>query len=127
MIYVASPYSHPDPAVMQQRFEIACDFTARGIRRGFHMISPITYGHPIKTRHGLPDDPMIWMPLDIAILRRSEVMYIVCMPGWEESTGVTLERKIADTLQIPQAHYKPDGDKFLLQDDHWRGNLPEWF
>ena len=34
MIYLASPYSDPDPAVREQRFEAACAVTAVMLRAG---------------------------------------------------------------------------------------------
>ncbi len=47
MIYLASPYSHPDPAVREQRFRAACRAAAELIRAGHVVISPVVHGHPM--------------------------------------------------------------------------------
>lgn len=42
MIYLASPYSHPAPAVRQERYEAACAATATLTREGHPVFSPIS-------------------------------------------------------------------------------------
>jgi hypothetical protein len=51
MIYVISPYSHPDLAVRQRRFDAACRAAAALARDGHLVISPIVHGHPL-VEHG---------------------------------------------------------------------------
>jgi len=60
LIYLASPYSHPDPSVRQERYEAACKATAAMMRQGYHVYSPIAATHPpanygltIRQRYGL--------------------------------------------------------------------------
>ena len=43
MIYLASPYSDPDPAVRQSRFEAACKATAEMLRAGLIVFSPVMW------------------------------------------------------------------------------------
>jgi hypothetical protein len=54
MIYLASPYSHPDPAVREARFREACRAAAKLMRLGQPAFSPIVHGHPIAV-YGLPN------------------------------------------------------------------------
>ena len=55
MIYLCSPYAHPDPAVREQRFDAACVTTAKLLLGGDLVYSPVVHGHPL-VRHGLPTD-----------------------------------------------------------------------
>ena len=55
LIYLASPYSHPDFVVRQRRFDADCQATATMVRAGLIVFSPIAYSHPL-TRYGLPGD-----------------------------------------------------------------------
>ena len=55
MIYLASPYSHPDPAIREARFDAACRVTAEQIRAGQPVFAPVVMGHPL-VRYGLPGD-----------------------------------------------------------------------
>jgi hypothetical protein len=43
MIYLASPYSHPDRAVREERFRGACRATAALLRSGHAVFSPIAH------------------------------------------------------------------------------------
>lgn len=50
MIYLASPYSHPDPAVEELRFEAACEAACKLMQQGHHVFSPIAHTHPVGRR-----------------------------------------------------------------------------
>ena len=47
MIYLASPFSHPDAGVRQQRFEAACRAAAALIRQGKTVFAPIAHSYGI--------------------------------------------------------------------------------
>ncbi len=59
MIYLASPYSHPDARVRQRRFEEACQAAAAITRAGLSVFSPISHSHPIA-RYGVPTGWDYW-------------------------------------------------------------------
>ncbi len=59
MIYLASPYTHADPAVRQRRFEAACRTSAVLICRGQTVFSPIAHSHAICA-YGVPLDWRFW-------------------------------------------------------------------
>ena len=62
MIYLASPYSHPDPLVRHARFEAACQATAGLLRAGRPVFAPIVQGHEL-VRYGVPGDWSFWAAL----------------------------------------------------------------
>ena len=47
MIYLASPCSHPDPAVREQRYQAACRAVAALLHERRLVFSPIVNGHPL--------------------------------------------------------------------------------
>jgi hypothetical protein len=55
LVYLASPYTHADKAVMEDRFRAACRYAACLMRRGINVFSPIAHSHPIA-QFGLPPD-----------------------------------------------------------------------
>jgi hypothetical protein len=59
MIYLACPYTHPNPAVREQRFEAACVATASLMRSGKTVFSPIVHSHPL-VHYGLPIEWEFW-------------------------------------------------------------------
>lgn len=103
MIYLASPYSHPDPAVRQQRFESACEFTASMMRAGRLVFSPVVHSHPLVA-YGLPTDWSYWRRLDLDHLRRCESLMVLTLDGWETSVGVASEIDAAIAMGKPVAY-----------------------
>jgi hypothetical protein len=59
MIYLASPYSHPGPAVRHERFCAARRAAASFVRAGRLVYSSIVHGHPL-VEFGLPTDWAFW-------------------------------------------------------------------
>jgi nucleoside 2-deoxyribosyltransferase len=109
MIYLASPYSHPDPAVREERFRAACQVTAELIRAGDAVISPVVQGHPLAA-FGLPTDWQFWETLDRHQLARCDEVVVLMLDGWRESVGVQTEIRIAAELGKPVRYVAPAGD-----------------
>jgi nucleoside 2-deoxyribosyltransferase len=106
MIYLASPYSHPNPNVRQTRFEQACGAAAALIRAGVAVFSPVAHSHPIA-HFGVPTSWEFWAHVDREHLARSDVLAILTLPGWRESIGVTAEIAVARELAIPIVYIGP--------------------
>jgi hypothetical protein len=99
-IYLASPYSHPDPGIREQRFEAACLATAELVRRGTVVFSPIVHGHPL-VRFGLPTTWEYWSRFDHEYLRRCDRMIVLMLDSWQDSRGVQAEISLARELGLP--------------------------
>lgn len=91
MIYLASPYSHPEPAVRQRRYEQTMAAQAYLLRRGEHVYSPIVACHPMALAHDLPTDAEWWAEYNLDMLKRCSDVYVLCLFGWEDSKGVAQE------------------------------------
>ena len=109
MIYLASPYSDPDPAVRCARFEAVCDYAAVMIRAGHHVYSPIAHSHPIAER-GLPGGWPFWAEHNRIMLGRCQSVVVLALPGWEQSWGVQAEVAIANELGLTVTIVNPVGD-----------------
>ena len=107
MIYLATPYSHADPAVREQRFRAACRAAARLMRAGHFVFSPVAHGHCIAL-HGLPADWRFWEPLDRHQLERCDEVVVLMLDGWRDSTGVAAEIRIAGELGKPVRYLAPE-------------------
>ena len=97
MIYLASPYTHPDPAVRQERFEAACRAAAALIGAGRIVFSPVSHSHPI-CQHGLPGDWEFWQRQDIELLAACDEVVVLKLDGWQHSCGVKAEIAAARAL-----------------------------
>jgi hypothetical protein len=100
MIYLASPYTHPDPVVREERFAAACAVAAQLLRFGHLVFSPICHSHPL-TRFGLPLDWGFWERCDRQHLERCSELIVLMLPGWTSSRGVLAEIAIARELGLP--------------------------
>lgn len=119
-IYLASPYTHPDPAVRQQRYEAAVKAAGFALYEGFVVYSPVAHSHPIYQACDLPDTWDFWKHPSLTMLEKAAAMYILDIPGWKESTGIRAEVDRAIDLSIPVRLWKyedPDGIRELTHDE----------
>jgi nucleoside 2-deoxyribosyltransferase len=100
MIYLASPYSHPDPSVREHRFRTACQAAASMLRDGHIVFSPIVHSHPLVA-FGLPTAWAAWERIDRAFLERCDELAVLMLDGWDQSVGVQAELRIARELGKP--------------------------
>jgi nucleoside 2-deoxyribosyltransferase len=101
LIYLASPYSHPDPIVREERFKAVCRKSAELLTNGKNVFSPIAHSHPIQVYGDLPKaDWEFWRAFDFEILAKCDVLYVLKLPGWSESRGVLAEIEEAARCRI---------------------------
>lgn len=102
-LYLASPYSHPDPKVREERFRLACRKSAEYLLGGISVFSPIAHSHPIADY--LPEamrlDIDLWMLADLPMLRFAKELHVLCIQGWDVSKGVAREIEYARQVGIP--------------------------
>jgi hypothetical protein len=105
MIYIASPYNHPDPNIREERYQRVLDFTARlMIEERMVVYSPIVHNHPIAVKHGLPTGWDFWNKFDHQMVSRATKLIVFTDDGWDTSKGVAAEILIAQDCGIP-IHY----------------------
>ena len=101
LVYLATPYSHDDPNVRRQRFEIVNRVAAGLMRDGVHIYSPISHTHPIAMAGDLPKGWDYWEKYGRVVLAACVKVIVLRQPGWEQSTGVNAELAIARELGLP--------------------------
>lgn len=107
MIYLACPYSDPDPAVREERFRAVTRAAGHLMGRGALVFSPITHSHPLAVQCGLPLDFEYWRRWDERLLKSCDELYILTLPGWGESRGVANEIRVAREWDIPIYYIAP--------------------
>jgi nucleoside 2-deoxyribosyltransferase len=100
LIYLASPFSHPDHLVRRQRFEAACRAAAELIRQGKIVFSPIAHSFNVCA-YGVPLDWRFWEKHDRRFLEACDEVIVLTIDGWLESVGVQAEIDIAQELGKP--------------------------
>lgn len=109
-IYLAAPYTDPNPAVRELRYAMTNQFAARLMEAGFAVFSPISQSHEIARY--LPPSLLMdhdhWMRMDLPLLERSILLVVLKLPGWEQSRGVDAEIRHARQCGIPTAFMRYD-------------------
>lgn len=100
LVYLATPYSHIDPAIREQRFHAVNAVAAKLMRDGLHVFSPISHTHPIAEAGDLPKGWDFWEAYDRTLLRACGKIIVLMLDGWRESKGVTAEIAIARELGL---------------------------
>jgi len=107
MIYLASPFSHPDPAVRRRRFKAAARATARLLLAGVDAFSPVVHSAPVAAC-GLDDmDHTFWMRVDRPYLEWCHMVMVLTLDGWRESRGVHVEIAQARGMNKPICFIAP--------------------
>jgi hypothetical protein len=102
LTYLAAPYSHRDPEVVEARVVHIARAAAWLLENtGKNVFSPISHSHPLHKLAGMKGDWNFWCKIDTDWLERSDDVVILTLPGWRESVGVTEETKIATRLFLP--------------------------
>lgn len=91
IIYIGCPYSDKDPEIMKKRYSQITSITARLVKEGYVVFSPITYGHILCEFEDMPVDFDFWQNLCIKFLQASDLMLVIKLDGWEGSKGLKEE------------------------------------
>lgn len=105
--YLAIPYTHDDEVVMEYRADMA-DFIFHKLSMdGRLFYSPISSCHGVAKKFGMPRDWKFWKRLDETIIKACKKLVVVQLEGWNESTGVNAEIKIAKDNNIEIEYLDP--------------------
>ena len=109
LVYLATPYSDPDPDVQELRFlrvnKIAADLMCQGVL----VFSPISHTHPIALAGDLPKGWEFWKEFDRKMLSMCAAVIVYMQPGFDRSTGVVAEILAAKKLGIPVEYMAFEG------------------
>ena len=97
MIYLCSVYSYKaDASLMQKRFEYVEEFVAENF--DWPLFSPIVYTHSVGVKYGLPKTYDFWKKRDRHFIELASEVWVLKMPSWEFSEGVTDEIEYAKSI-----------------------------
>ena len=99
-IYLATPYTGT-PTEQQARFEAVNKVAAKLMADGFLVFSPISHTHSIGLAGDLPKGWEFWKEYDLTFIEWCDELWVLMQDGWQDSKGVTAERKIAKELGKP--------------------------
>lgn len=101
MIYLASPYSSPDPFVRELRYLRAMEALTKMLRNWQWAYSPIVHCHELAKIGGLPTTADFWQGYNFYMLSQCAELRVLTLEGWEASIGVNAEIVEARRIGIP--------------------------
>src|SRR5262245_31368888 len=90
LVFLGSPYRHPDPFVMAIRAKRAAQIAAGLVAHGYYVYAPIVYGHNVWKQMpvGFDANSPYWHEHCIMMLERSDSYWVATIEGWRESRGI---------------------------------------
>ena len=103
-IYLACPYQHDEPHIVNRRARRATEIAARILRNVPNTIvfSPISHSHEMGKL--MPDtrfDHRFWLAQDETFLEWADEVWVVDVAGWMDSVGVSWEIDYARNHNMP--------------------------
>ena len=95
LAYLACPYTHPNPEVVEARKQAALECTGRLIDAGYLMYNPLLNSCAVAGLGYAPANG--WYEYDLQVLERCERLMVLQLPGWWLSVGVQRELSYALT------------------------------
>lgn len=89
---------------MESRYRENAKVVSELLNAGRFVYSPIVHCHPVAISYGLPRDFQFWKDYNYHMLVRSDELLVLCLPGWQESVGVTQEIEWAKAFGLPIAY-----------------------
>lgn len=102
LLYLASPYTHPDKKVMNRRAKEVTECAIKLLLHDIFTFCPISYNSPwSRSKWTLPHEWTFWEKFDCVFLSRCNGIVVVTLDGWDKSVGVLAELEYAKKLKIP--------------------------
>ena len=116
-IYLASPYSGTDfgQELRYEHVKLAVKFA---IEEHLAVYSPILHSHDLTKTYQLPGDAAYWELVNSGFINNCSELWVLMLPGWEESRGIELELQYARLLEKPVrfVYLPPTFDQLLVNE-----------
>ena len=113
LIYLAAPYSHPNPAVTEGRMAAITRHLAELAADGKVAFSPLLMHYCLDSGVELPGDYGFWRNYCLTLLGKSDILRVLKLPGWDDSPGVLDEVEFAKGANIPIEYFDPCPETLL--------------
>jgi hypothetical protein len=117
-VYLASPYTHDDVYVREDRFLQAVKACAYALNEWrVNITNSIVFTHPILTRYPMPVEWEFWARYDGVIINLCEEVWVLCVPGYTHSMGLNSEVKLGRDSGKRIRYMIPTANGYELQDE----------
>jgi hypothetical protein len=107
MLYLASPYSHPDEQRRFRRFLAAREYVWQRMGQGELIFSPIVYAHQFDRDFQAPFDHTPWIPMNKWYIENCRFIEVLKLRDWEQSEGIKQEIALARSINKHVVYVAP--------------------
>ena len=90
-IYIASPYSDPDPKVRDRRYNQVAYYAASLLLQRRWAYSPVIHCHELAKNYRFPTSFAFWAEYNFTMLTAAGLLHVLQLEGWDRSVGVCAE------------------------------------
>jgi hypothetical protein len=105
-LYLASPYTHPNPLMRQFRYEAVRDFAAHLTLQRTWVFCPIMHSHDMCLNHKFPYEFEFWHDWNCSMVYQSSGVIVFQIEGWNTSRGLKAEIEYAQSIGRPVVYSK---------------------
>ncbi len=126
LIYLAGPYTDKDKKIVQQRIDWLADAVAYFMTTApdLYVFSPILQCFYVARQHELPHDFQFWAQRDFFMIKKSAAMWVLMLPGWKDSFGVSQEIEYAESIGRDVFYVNQDLAEYVVMDARPIDTLP---
>lgn len=110
VFYLACPYSSDQKEVIAERMKTFGWVASRLINQGMIIVSPLTNHLLIEQGHDIAGNWSFWKNYSEVLVSRSDVLLVLTLDGYYESSGVRGETAVAARNKIPIVHINTSDD-----------------
>lgn len=101
LVYLSAPYSAIENKAELMRIITHAAGAYMLANKGAHVVTPLYNHFLLGMFPEMGHDYEFWKSYSLDLLRRCDKLVVLKIPGWQKSTGVTDEIRIASELQLP--------------------------
>jgi len=118
LIYLAGPYADPNADVREERVNRYAEAVAYFINNAeqLFLFSPILQCSHVANRHDLPHDFSFWAQRDFFMIKKSSAVWVLTLPGWEKSYGLSQELEYAESIKRDVLYVLQESTEFVVTD-----------
>lgn len=118
LIYLAGPYKSDDEAVRQKRVEqyAAAVYYFAMSSPNLCLFSPVLHCVSIDNLLKEFHDFSFWAHRDFFMIKKSSAMWVLTIPGWQESYGVAQELEYAESIDREVFYVIQDSADWYITD-----------
>jgi hypothetical protein len=107
LIYLASPYTHPNKNIEDRRAKAITIIAGKLICNGHHIFCPVAHCHKMNRYCNLGGKFEYWREFDEKMISVCNELWIATLQDWDKSVGIKAEVEMTTARSMPLRYVDP--------------------